>query len=108
MLTPSDLGYDLIIPLTHDTFMDHSPSGPVNLLEPSRTSPMKTSESFPNSGIGLFLYESYSPDHSGSPHDIPDPIRESEQHSVSQLTFHIYYTTSNPKVCLPTVCEMRT
>src|SRR3954470_15296622 len=87
MSTPSDLGYDPIIPLTHDTFMDHSPSGPVNLLDPSRTSLMKTSKSFPNSGIGLSLYESYSPDHSGSPHDTPDPIRDSEQHSVSLLTF---------------------
>src|SRR3954470_6702141 len=48
MFTPSDLGYDPIIPLTHDIFMDHSPSGPVNLLEPSRISPIKTSKSFPN------------------------------------------------------------
>src|SRR3954465_8523105 len=47
MPKPSDLGYDPIISLTHDTFMDHSPSGPVNLLDPSRTSPMKTSKSFP-------------------------------------------------------------
>src|SRR3954463_13563917 len=74
MPTPSDLGYDPIIPLIHDTFMDHSPSGPVNLLDPSRTSPMKPSETFPNFEIGLSLYESYSPDHSGSPRDIPDPI----------------------------------
>src|SRR3954468_15170513 len=49
---PSDLGYDTIIPLNHDTFMNHSPSGPMNLLDPSRISPMKTSKSFPNSGIG--------------------------------------------------------
>ena len=90
MPTPSDLGYDPIIPHIHDTFMDHSPSGPVNLLDPSRTSPMKTSESFPNSGIGLSLYESYSSDHFGSPRDIPDHIRDSEQHLVSLLTFHIY------------------
>ena len=87
---PSDLGHDPIIPLNHETFMNHSPSGPMNLLDPSRTSPMKTSKSFPNSGIGLSLYESYSPDHSESPRDIPDPIRDSEQHSVSLLTFHIY------------------
>ena len=90
MLTPSDLGHDPIIPLIHDTFMFPSPSGPVNLLDPSRTSPMKSSESFPNSGIGLSLYESYSPDYSGSPCDIPDLIRDFEQHSVSLLTFHIY------------------
>ena len=36
------------------------------------------------------LYESYSPDHSGSPRDIPDPIRDSEQHSVSFSSFHNY------------------
>src|SRR3954466_15965916 len=84
------IGHDPIIPLYHDTFMNLSPSGPVNLLDPSRTSPMKSSESFPNSGIGLSLYESYSPDHSGYPRDISDPIRDSEQHSVSLLTFHIY------------------
>src|SRR3954462_3671725 len=59
---PSDLGHHPIIPLNHDTFLNHSPSGPVNLLDPSRTSLMKTSESFPNSGIRLSLYESYSPD----------------------------------------------
>ena len=87
---PSDQGHDPIIPLNHDTFMNHSPFGPVNLLDPSRTSPMKTSKSFPNSGIGLSLYESYSPDHSGSPCDILDPIRDSEQHLVSLLIFHIY------------------
>src|SRR3954470_16762528 len=90
MPKPIDLGYDPIIPLIHDTFMVHSPSGLVNLLDPSRTSPMKTSESFPNSGIGLSLYESYSSDHSGSPRDIPDPIRDSEQHSVSFSSYHNY------------------
>src|SRR3954466_10138073 len=93
MSTPSDLGYDPIIPHIHDTFMDHSPSGPVNLLDPSRTSPMKSSETFPNFGIGLSLYESYSPDHSGSPRDIPDPIRDSEQHSVSLI--NIPYLLNN-------------
>src|SRR3954466_13212914 len=102
MPTPSDLGYDLIIPHIHDTFMDHSPSGPVNLLDPSRTSLMKPSETFPNCEIGLSLYESYSTDHSRSPRDIPDPIRDSEQHSVSLLTFHAGDLTSNPYVCLPT------
>src|SRR3954463_3454439 len=44
---------------------------------------MKTLKPFPNFGIGLFLYKSYSPDHSGSPRDILDPIRDSEQHLVS-------------------------
>ena len=51
---------------------------------------MKTPESFSNSETGLSLYESYSPDHSGSPRDIPDPIRDSEQHSVSYSSFHNY------------------
>src|SRR3954463_15529669 len=83
MPTSSDLGYDPIIPHIHDTFMDHSPSGSMNLLEPSRTSPMKTSETFPNSEIGLPLYESYSLDHSGSPRDIPDP------HPRLRITFSI-------------------
>src|SRR3954469_16722896 len=89
MPNQSDLGYDPIIPLNHDTFMDHSPSGPVNLLDPSRISPMKTSKSFPNSGIELSLYESYSPDHSGSPRDIripsetPNTIRSPYLHSIS-------------------------
>ena len=59
------------------------PPGVPDNPEPSRTFPMKTPESFPNSETGLSLYESYSPDHSGSPRDIPDPIRDSEQHSVS-------------------------
>src|SRR3954463_3490906 len=85
---PSDLGHDSIIPIIHDTFMYPSPSGAVNLLDPSRTSLMKTSESFPNSGIGVSLYESHSLDYSRSPRDIPDPIRDSEKHSVSLLTFH--------------------
>src|SRR3954469_3068 len=52
------------------------PSGVPDIPEPSRTFPMKTPKSFPNSGIGRSLYESYSPDHSGSPRDIPDPIRD--------------------------------
>ena len=51
---------------------------------------MKTPEPFPNSKTGLSLYESYSPDHSGSPRDIPDPIRDTEQHSVSYSSFHNY------------------
>ena len=59
------------------------PSGVPDIPEPSRTFPMKTPEPFSNSETGLSLYESYSPDHSGSPRDIPDPIRDSEQHSVS-------------------------
>ena len=50
------------------------PSGVPDLPDPSRTFLMKTPESFPNSETGLSLYESYSPDHYGSPRDIPDPI----------------------------------
>src|SRR3954465_9656962 len=86
MPTLSDLGHDPIIPLTHDTFMDHSPFGPLNLLDPSRTSPMKSSETFPNSEIGLFLYESYSPDILviyRIPSETPNNIRYPCQHSLS-------------------------
>ena len=36
-----------------------------------------------NSETGLSLYESYSPDHSGSPRDVLDPIRDSKKHSIS-------------------------
>ena len=72
------------------------PSGVPDIPDPSRTFPMKTPESFSNSETGLSLYESYSPYHSVSPRDIPDPIRDSEQHSVSYSSFHNYSTTSNP------------
>src|SRR4051812_7998808 len=34
---PSDLGHDATIPLCHDTYIYPSPSGSVNLLDPSRT-----------------------------------------------------------------------
>ena len=93
MPNQSDLGHDPIIPLNHNSFMEHSPSGPVNLLDPSRTSPMKTSKSFPNSGIELSLYESYSPDYSEShprlgttfsiPTNIPYLLNNIESLSVS-------------------------
>ena len=68
----------------------HFPSGVPDISEPSRTFPMKTPEPFSNPETGLSLYESYSPDHSGSPRDILDPIRDSEQHSVSYSSFHNY------------------
>ena len=77
------LVHDAIIPTCNDTFMYPFPSGVPDIPGPSRMFPMKTPEPFPNSETGLSLYESYSPDHSGSPRDIPDPIRDSEQHSVS-------------------------
>src|SRR3954469_4321349 len=92
----SDLVHDATIPHCHDTSMYPSPSGVSDLPDPSRTFPVKTPKSFPNSETGLSLYESYSPDRSGSPRDIPDPIRDSEQHSVSYSSFHNYSTTSNP------------
>src|SRR3954462_8329812 len=66
------------------------PPGVPDIPEPSRTFPMKTPEPFPNSETGLSLYESYSPDHSGSPRDISDPIRDFEQYSVSFSSFHNY------------------
>src|SRR3954462_13849855 len=61
-------------------------SGVPDILDPSRTFPMKTPESFPNSETGLSLYESYSPDHSRSPRDIPDPTRDSK--NIRSLTHH--------------------
>ena len=42
-----------------------------------------TSETFPVTKTGLPIYKSLPPDHSGTPHDVRDLIRDSEQHSVT-------------------------
>src|SRR3954466_10078782 len=80
-----------------DTLMYPSPSGVSDIPEHSRSFPMKTPEPFPNSETGLSLYESYSPDHSGSPRDIPDPIKtilkfrfHSKQHGTLNRTIIIF------------------
>ena len=46
-----------------------------------------TPETFPVAKTGLPIYNSSPPDHSGTPRDVRDLIRDSEQHSV---TMHIY------------------
>ena len=43
----------------------------------------KNPEHFPVAKIGLPIYKSLPPDHSGTPCDIRDLIRDSEQHSVT-------------------------
>ena len=39
-------------------------------------------ETFPVTKTGLPIYKSLPPDHSGTPRDVRDLIRDSEQHSV--------------------------
>ena len=58
------------------------PSGILrNLLEASRSIPKKP-ELFPEPEQQLSIYKSLPPDHSGTPRDVRDLIRDSEQHSV--------------------------
>ena len=40
-------------------------------------------ETFPVTKTGLPIYKSLPPDHSGTPRDVRDLIRDSEQHSVT-------------------------
>ena len=40
-------------------------------------------ETFPVTETGLPIYKSLPPDHSGTPRDVRDLIRDSEQHSVT-------------------------
>ena len=42
-----------------------------------------TPGTFPVTKTGLPIYKSLPPDHSGTPHDVRDLIRDSEQHSVT-------------------------
>ena len=42
-----------------------------------------TSETFPVTKTGLPIYKSLPLDHFGTPRDVPDLIRDSEQHSVT-------------------------
>ena len=46
------------------------------------TLPIKP-ETFPVTKTGLLIYKSLPPDHSGTPRDVRDLIRDSEQHSVT-------------------------
>ena len=59
------------------------PSGILrNLLEASRYNTEKP-ELFPEPEQQLSIYKSLPPDHSGTPRDVQDLIRDSEQHSVT-------------------------
>ena len=59
------------------------PSGILrNLLEASRYNTEKP-ELFPEPEQQLSIYKSLPPDHSGTPRDVRDLIRDSEQHSVT-------------------------
>ena len=51
------------------------PGGPGTLPEKPET--------FPVTKTGLPIYKSLPPDHSGTPHDVRDLIRDFEQHSVT-------------------------
>ena len=60
-------------------------SGPLrNLLEASWYNTEKP-KLFPEPKIWLPIYKSLPPDHSGTPRDIQDLIRDSEQHSVTVM-----------------------
>src|SRR3954468_10919103 len=86
----SSLGFPL-----HPRRMGHKGSGtpahfgldpfPLQPMGPSGglgTIPM-TPKLVPMAEIGLPIYKSLPPDHSGTPHDVRDLIRDSEQHSVT-------------------------
>ena len=61
-------------------------------LESSRTfwklpgTILKNPEHFPVAKIGLPIYKSLPPDHSGTPRDVRDLIRDSGQHSGTMQT----------------------
>ena len=52
------------------------------------TLPIKP-ETFPATKRGLPIYKSLPMDHSGTPHDVPDLIRDSEQHSVTTYIYSL-------------------
>ena len=59
------------------------------------TLPIKP-ETFPVTQTGLPIYKSLPPDHFGTPHDVRDLIRDSEQHSVTTYSY-----SYNPSVTEP-------
>ena len=65
----------------------YSPCAPPGLVDPRTpfgtpgTIPIKC-ETFPATKIRLPIYKSLPPDHSGTPRDVRDLIRDPEQHSV--------------------------
>ena len=46
-------------------------------------------ETFPATKIGLPIHKSLPPDHSGTPRDVRDLIRDSEQHSVTTYIYSL-------------------
>ena len=81
-----------LVPLAHigQGAPPYSPCGPPGLVDPlvdprtpfgtPGTIPIKC-ETFPATKIRLPIYKSLPPDHSGTPRDVRDLIRDSEQHS---------------------------
>ena len=64
---------------------------PVDPRDPSGgpgTMPV-TPETFPVAETGLPIYKSLPPDHSRTPRDVRDLIRDSEQHSVTTYTYSL-------------------
>ena len=61
-------------------------------------------ETFSVTKTGLPIYKSLAPDHSGTPRDVRDLIRDSEQHSVTAyiLVFLITLASPNLKCVDPT------
>ena len=78
---------------------------PVGPRDPSGglgTIPM-TPKLVPMAETGLPIYKSLPPDHSGTPRDVRDLIRDSEQLSVNRIhTFPITLASSNLKCVDPT------
>ena len=74
-----------------------NPSGILqNLLEASRYNTEK-SEHFPVAKIGLPIYKSLPQDHSGTPRDVRDLIRDSEQNLVTTHQISQYYSSVNER-----------
>ena len=46
-------------------------------------------ETFPVTKTGLHIYKSLPPDHSGTPRDVRDLIRDTEQHSVTTYIYSL-------------------
>ena len=66
-----------------------SPPGPVAPLGGPGTLPIKP-ETFPVTKTGLPIYKSLPPDHSGTPHDVQDLIRD------SKLLGNVVISKNNP------------
>ena len=76
----------------------HSPCGPPGHVDPlvDPRTPFGTPgtipimrETFPATKTRLPIYKSLPPDHSGTPRDVRDLIRDSEQHSVTTYIYSL-------------------